>query len=197
VTVTYEGTQVATAVPGNNGAFSVTFVVPPSAGGNHTVAVTDGLSTASPIFTVEMVAPPAPDLLMPENNTKSEAAARFKWEEVEDDSGVTYILQVATKDSFSDSHIVLEKTGLDDAEYDIAEGEELEASSKEAPHYWRVKAVDGAGNESDWSETGTFYVGSSFTLPATAQKVLIGLAIAGAGFFGFWIGRRTAYAKRA
>ena len=57
-------------------------------------------------------------------------------------------------------------------------------------------AVDGAGNESEWSVVGSFYVGSGFTLPVTALRVLIGLAIAGAGFFGFWLGRRTAYAKR-
>ena len=60
-----------------------------------------------------------------------------------------------------------------------------------------MKAVDGAANEGEWSEAGSFYVGSRFTLPETAKKVLIGLGIAGACFLGFWLGRRTAYAKRA
>ena len=197
VIITYDGEQVATAVPGGNGAFSVSFVVPPSTGGPHTVTISDGTNTATPIFTVEQEAPPAPVLLSPDDGDRAEAAAEFDWEDVEDDSGVSYTLQVATKDSFAASYIVLEKAGLTGSEYELTEEEELEPSSKEAPHYWRVKAVDGAANEGEWSEVGSFYVGSRFTLPETAKKVLIGLGIAGACFLGFWLGRRTAYAKRA
>jgi hypothetical protein len=197
VTVTYDGEEVATAVPGSNGAFSVSFVVPSSTGGNHTVTVSDGTNSAAPIFTVEQEAPPAPVLRSPDDGDKAEAAAEFDWEDVEDDSGISYTLQVATKDSFAASYIVLEKVGLTESEYEVSEEEELEPSSKESPHYWRVKAVDGAANESEWSEVGSFYVGSRFTLPETAKKVLIGLGIAGACFLGFWLGRRTAYAKRA
>jgi hypothetical protein len=197
VTITFDGEQVATAVPGGNGTFSVSFVVPPSVGGNHTVTISDGTNTATPIFTVEQQAPPAPVLLSPVDGDRAEAAAEFDWEDVTDDSGVSYTLQVATKDSFAASYIVLEKTGLTDSDYELTKSEELEPSSKESPHYWRVKAVDGAANESQWSEVGSFYVGSRFTLPETAKKVLIGLGIAGACFLGFWLGRRTAYAKRA
>ncbi|MEJ2047082.1 MAG: hypothetical protein P8X92_03165 [Dehalococcoidia bacterium] len=92
---------------------------------------------------------------------------------------------------------MLEKAGLTDSDYTLTEAEKLEPSSKEAPHYWRVKAVDEAANESEWSDVGSFYVGSRFTLSETVKKVLIGLGIAGAGFLGFWLGRRTAYARRA
>ena len=197
VIITYDGEQVATAVPGGNGAFSVSFVVPPGTGGQHTVTISDGTNTATPIFTVEQEAPPPPVLRSPDDGDRAEAAAEFDWEDVEDDSGVSYTLQVATKDSFAASYIVLEKAGLTGSEYELTEEEELEPSSKEAPHYWRVKAVDGAANEGEWSEAGSFYVGSRFTLPETAKKVLIGLGIAGACFLGFWLGRRTAYAKRA
>jgi hypothetical protein len=138
-----------------------------------------------------------PQLLLPEEDSKSPAAVEFDWEDVEDDSGVSYVLQVATKGNFAASALVLEKVDLEDSEYDITEeAEELGPNSKESPYYWRVKAVDGAANESDWSEVGSFYVGSSFTIPETARKVLIGVAIFGAGFFGFWLGRRTAYARR-
>lgn len=197
VIITYDEEQVATAVPGSDGAFSVSFVVPPSTGGPHTVTISDGTNTATPIFTLEQEVPPAPVLRSPDDGDKTEAAAEFDWEDVEDDSGVTYTLQVATKDSFAVSYIVLEKVGLTESEYEVTEEEELEPSSKESPHYWRVKAVDRADNEGEWSEVGSFYVGSRFTLPETAKKVLIGLGIAGACFLGFWLGRRTAYAKRA
>ena len=196
VTITYDDLDVATAISGDNGAFSAAFNVPASVGGNHTITITDGTNTATCIFTMESEAPPTPALLLPEDNTKAEAEAHFDWEDITDPSGVTYTLQVATKDNFAASYIVLEKTGLTDSECTVIEGEELEPSSKESPHYWRVKAVDGASNESEWSAVRSFYVGSSFTLPNTVRNVLIGLGVAGAGFFGFWLGRRTAYSRR-
>jgi hypothetical protein len=145
---------------------------------------------------METEPPPAPVLVGPENDTRADAVSSFDWEDVSDESGVTYILQVATKDSFAVSHIVLERVGLADSEYTIAEEEKLEPSSKESPHYWRVKAVDEAANEGEWSDIGSFHVGSRFVLSETVKRVLIGLGIAGACFFGFWLGRRTAYARR-
>jgi hypothetical protein len=196
VTITYDGEEVATAIAGSSSTFSVNFIVPSSSGGNHNVTITDGTNTATCIFTMETDSPPAPVLIFPEDNTRAEARVSFDWEDVNDESGVTYTLQVATKDSFAVSNIVLDKAGLTDSEYDVAEEEKLAPSSKEAPHFWRVKAVDNAANESEWSDVGSFYVGSRFTLSETVKKVLIGLGIAGAGFFGFWLGRRTAYARR-
>ncbi len=197
VTITYDDEEVATAIAGGNSTFAVSFIVPPSSGGNHNVTITDGTNTATGIFTMETDSPLAPVLTFPEDNTRVDARASFDWEDVNDESGVTYTLQVATKDSFAASYIMLEKMGLTDSEYDLAEEEELAPSSKEAPHYWRVKAIDNAANESEWSDVGSFYVGSRFTLSETVKRVLIGLGIAGAGFFGFWLGRRTAYARRA
>jgi hypothetical protein len=197
VTVTYDEQEVVTALPGDNGSFSAAFKVPASSAGNHTVTITDGTNTVTAIFTMESEAPPVPVLISPEEDERAEAAPEFEWEDVSDDSGVSYTLQVATKDTFAASYIVLEQTDLANPEYEVTEDEELEPSSKESPHYWRVKAVDGAGNEGEWSEVGSFYVGSSFTLPETAKKVLIVVGIVGAVFFGFWLGRKTAYAKRA
>ena len=196
VAITYDDLEVVTAVAGNNGAFSSAFNVPPSIGGNHTITVTDGTNTATCIFTMEAETPPTPALLLPEDSTKAGAKVSFDWGDVTDPSGVTYTLQVATKDNFAVSSVVLEKAGLTDSEYAVADEEELEPSTKEAPHYWRVKAVDSASNESEWSSVRSFYVGSSFTLPNTVRNILIGVAIGAAVFFGFWLGRRTAYSRR-
>ena len=91
VTITYDNEEMATTVPGDNGDFSVTFVVPPSAGGNHTVTISDGINTATDIFAMESVAPEIPQLLLPEEDSKSSAAVKFDWEDVDDDSGVTYV----------------------------------------------------------------------------------------------------------
>jgi len=145
---------------------------------------------------MESKAPPAPALLSPEDGAKAEAKAHFDWEGVDDPSGITYTLQVATKDSFTASFLVLEREGLTDSKYAITPEEELEPASREAPYYWRVKAIDGASNESEWSAVSSFYVTSPFTLSPTVRNVLIGVGVTGAVFFGFWLGRRTAYSRR-
>ena len=196
ITITYDNLEVATAVSDDSGAFSTAFNAPPSSGGNHTITVTDGSNTAECIFTMESEAPPVPVLVLPEDGSKTEAMAYFDWEDTADPSGVFYSLQVATSEGFTPSSIVLEKEGLTDSEYTTSEEEELSPSTREAPHYWRVKATDGAANSSEWSEAGSFYVSSSFVIPGMVKNALIGIAIGAAGFFGFWLGRKTAYKRR-
>jgi len=196
ITITYDNIEVATTVSDNSGAFSAAFNAPPSSGGNHTITVTDGSNTADCIFTMESAAPPVPVLVLPEDGSKAEAMAYLDWEDAADPSGVSYTLQVATSAGFTPSSIVLEKNGLTDSEYTVSEAEELSPSTREAPHYWRVKATDGAANSSEWSEAGSFYVSSSFVIPGNVRNVLIGIAFGAAVFFGFWLGRRTAYKRR-
>lgn len=53
VTVTYDDTIVATVAADSYGAFSVAFVAPPSATGNHTITITDGRNTVQRTFTIE------------------------------------------------------------------------------------------------------------------------------------------------
>jgi hypothetical protein len=191
VTITYDALGVATATAGNNGAFSIIFNVPASIGGNHTITITDGTTTITQIFTVESTAPPVPVLLLPEDASKARAEVYFDWEKVDDPSGVTYTLQVASDADFST--IVLQKEGLTGSDYFIIEEEALQPTLKEAPYYWRVKAVDGASNEGTWSTPRSLYVGSSFTLPSGVLYALIGIGVVLLGFLAFWVGRRTAY----
>ena len=75
---------------------------------------------------------------------------------MEDPSGVTYTLQIATDDSFNT--LLLEKQGLTQSHYTLAGEESLQQTDSNAPYYWRVKAVDGAENESAWSNPQTLYV---------------------------------------
>lgn len=194
VTIKYDDAQVATAVAGVNGACSITFDVPASIGGNHIVTASDGTNIVKCIFTMESEAPLVPRLKLPEEGTRAEAETRFDWEGVTDDSlPVTYTLQVATDGGFASDSIVLEKAGLTNSDYAITKGEEkLKPRTKEAPYYWRVKAIDGASNESGWSALGSFYVGSRFVMPRGAIYALIAI---GVGFLAFWLGRRTAYRR--
>jgi len=191
VTVTYDTLEVATAVAGDNGAFSVIFNVPSSVAGNHTITISDGISMVKQVFTVESQAPPAPVLLLPTDASEAETEIYFDWGDVDDPSGVTYTLQVAADVDFS--VIVLQKEGLTYSEYLVPKEEELQSTMKEAPYYWRVKAVDGAFNESQWPTPMSLYVGSSFTLPSWVRYVLIVVGVLLLGFLAFWVGRRTAY----
>ena len=128
---------------------------------------------------------------MPENNVEAEADTYFDWEDVTDTSGVTYTVQIATDADFAS--IVLEKEGLAYSDYTITRGKGLEPARKEAPYYWRVKAIDGASNESEWSTPRSFYITRSFAIPGWITYTLIGLGVVLLGFLCFWIGRRSAY----
>jgi len=193
ITVNYDDIQIVMADTDGNGAFSITFVIPASIGGDHIITVSDGTSVVKRIFTMESAAPPVPVLLLPEDGAKSEAEAYFDWEDVEDPSGVTYTLQLATDADFSS--LILERGGLASSDYLLAMAEKLSPTQKDAPYYWRVKAVDGASNECEWSDPGSFYISSGFAISGMTKNVLIGLGVAGGVLLGFWLGRRTAYSR--
>jgi hypothetical protein len=137
-----------------------------------------------------VAAPPAPALLLPEMDSKADAEVYFDWEDVTDLSPpITYHLQVAVDQNFAS--MVLEKTGLTKSEYTVSQEEKLAAVKKEVPYHWRVRAIDSADNEGEWSVPGSFYVG--FVFPSWAIYALIGFAALAIGFLAFLLGRRTAY----
>jgi len=173
VTIRYDEMTIATINADGNGAFRVTFKVPVSKFGNHTITVSDGVSTKQLVFAVEWEAPPAPVPLLPASAGEAKAVAYFDWGDVDDPSlPVTYSFQVASDKNFAS--MVLEGKGLTDSEYTLTREEKLAAVKKEVPYYWRVKAIDGAANESEWSAPQSFYVVAPPTpmllLPANAGK---------------------------
>jgi len=195
VTITYsnndETIPVATVSADDDGRFSVDFTVPPSIAGSYTITVTDDTSTATSTFTMESQAPPTPVPLQPEVTGTAAAEAYFDWEDVTDPSGVSYTLQVASDADFTT--IVLEREGLSGSEYTVAEEEKLEPTEKEAPYYWRVKAVDSAFNESEWTYPISFHVGVGWTsMPDWAWYIFSALGVLLLGILGFWVRRRRA-----
>ena len=193
MTIAYDGTPVteATATVNTDGTFSTTFNAPASIHGGHTITATDGTTTMASTFTMESTAPPIPAPLLPEMDVKAKSQAYFDWEDVDDPSGVTYTLQIATDEDFASDAMVLEQEGLSDSEYTLTKEERLESTKKGEPYYWRVKAIDGASNESDWSGAGSFYVG--FSWPGWMVHLWWGLGVLGAIFLGLWLGKRRAY----
>jgi len=194
VSVTYDGEEVASDVVDSNGTFSVSFEIPVSKHGTHRIIASDGTNTKEFTFTVESDPPPVPPPLLPEMGVKAEPQTHFDWDDVEDPSGVTYTLQIATDEDFPEDSIILEKKGLAESEYTLTEEEKLESVKKEEPYYWRVRAVDGASNQGDWSTPGWFYVGFQWPeLKGWLLYVLIGIGAVVFLLLGFWLGRRTAY----
>jgi hypothetical protein len=184
VTVKYDKSTVVSTETDETGRFEAIFCVPKSKHGVHTVTVTDSTTTAEMEFTMEDTAPDAPRLLLPESGTKVSETPAFGWEHVEDPSGVTYVLQVASDENFS--NLVIDKGNLIDPEYAVTSGENLIPVKKENPYFWRVRAIDGADNKSQWSAKGSFYMGITIaTPPGWVQWGLTGLGIT---LFGFLFG---------
>jgi len=141
-----------------------------------------------------VLAPSAPSLILPGNGSEAEAQVFFDWADVKSlNPPVMYHLQVAQTEDFTG--LVMEKRGLAASEYTLIKGEKLAAVKKDAPYYWRVRAVDGAGNEGQWSAPSFFTVGFYLALPSWVIYTLIAIAVIIIGFLAFWLGRRTAYGE--
>jgi len=190
ITITYDKSTVATVPVGSEGNFSTTFTIPPSVAGSHTVTATDGANTLTSTVIMESGAPPIPVPLLPEVTTIVEAEIYFDWEDVSDPSGITYTLQIGTNSDFTT--IVLEQTGLTQSEHTIEIEEKLEPTGTDGPYYWRIKAIDGAFNESKWTIPMLFHVGRSpqEVTPSWTLYIWIGLGVLLLGILGFWAFKR-------
>jgi hypothetical protein len=192
VTITLAGAQTTASTDGS-GRFSANVTVPGGQSGPQVVTASDGVNTMSSTFTVESTPPQVPALLSPAEGEKAESLAYFDWSDVTDPSGVTYTLQIAADGNFT--VMVLEKTKLAESQYALAEVEKLKSTKQESPYYWRVKAVDGAGNASDWAAQRSFSVGSDFFrgFEGWIRYVVIGVFVALVAVIVFLLRTRTAH----
>ncbi|MBN2462493.1 MAG: IPT/TIG domain-containing protein [Dehalococcoidia bacterium] len=151
LTIKYDNVAVAANVVSDaKGNFQASFKAPKSPGGKHNIIATDaGGASASGVFIMETTAPSLPQIISPKDGSRvgffDSAAPTFKWADASDPSGVYYSLQVSAESEFATT--VLSKEDLVEAKYAVTEDEAL-ARGK---YYWRIKAVDGAGNDSGWT----------------------------------------------
>jgi len=196
VTIKYDGEEVNKVSADANGIFVAAFQVPASKSGARAIVVTDGTNTHELTFTVESTPPGVPAPLLPQMGVKVKSPVSFDWEDVKDASlPVVYTLQVATDKEFTDASLVVDKGRLDSSEYAFTESEELRLVDGKTSYYWRVKATDGASNESAWTGAGVFYFTppSLGGLPRWALYALIGFGAVVFFIAGYLLGRRTAY----
>jgi hypothetical protein len=172
ISVTFGGEPIAAGVQTDpNGSFSISFSTPKGRHGPIDIVVSDSTGqTASGIFKVETIPPPIPQLLSPANNSRvgfiGSSRIDFDWTDVSDPSGVYYTLEISTQPNFPSSLIRI--TDLTSSQYSLSESEAL----PHGEYYWRVRAIDGANNASQW--TGTYLVKVSFM---TVELFIIIIAI--------------------
>jgi len=155
------------------------------------VTVSDGSSVVRLNFSVSSVTPPSPSPVQPVSDTMADFGATFEWAPIAAENlPVTYTLQISAQADFSS--LVFEKAGLTNAEFTLTGTEMLSPVYSDHPYYWRVKVVDSASNESEWSAAQWFYTANNLTFPMWATWVLIVLGVAAVLSAGFIVGRRTA-----
>jgi len=195
VTIQYDDEDIATGTATPEGIIVAVFQVPESEAGDHTITASDGTNTLELTFTIESDPPEIPVPLKPEMGVQAETPILFSWQEVTDASApVTYTLQVATDEDFTESNILLEKEQLTKTEYTLTDDESKKlVEGEQTNYYWRVKAIDAAANESDWTGAGEFSVNKPFSLPSWAVYTLLGLGGLLLFGIGYLLGRRTAF----
>jgi hypothetical protein len=193
LTITYSSEPVEfTTTSLSDGSFYYEFKVPASPAGEHAITVSDGTSTKGVSFFMEATPPEAPEPLLPEVDAKADSKAEFDWTDVSDASSpVTYEIQVSNNSQFTAESMFLYKIALTTSTYTLSEDEELSAVGEDTPYYWRVRAVDAASNQSDWSSATPFTVGNSFHMPSWLTYTLIAIGAVFVFFLGIWLGRRS------
>jgi hypothetical protein len=194
VTITYDGVTKGSSTTSSKGTLSgISFEATHTQTTHtveHTVVATYDATTLSTTFIMESVAPAKPTLSSPVNDSRlgffGKQTATFTWSEVTDDSGVSYNLQIGTSADFA--QVLISKTGLTEVTYILTGAEALDYGT----YYWRVKAIDGAQNDSGWT---TAYSFKSGFLPLWAFIVIVALIVVliGVLVFVFGIRGRTSY----
>jgi len=118
---------------------------------------------------VDRTVPSAPQLVSPTNGVRIDTATpTFDWADVSDFAGVTYEFVVDDDSDFSSP--VLSKVGLTTSTYQLTIQENL-ADKK---YYWRVRAVDKAGNIGVWADAWSVVIRGTPPPAVSIGAILVG-----------------------
>jgi hypothetical protein len=149
IAIKYDDIAVSDSPTTNDiGNFTDKFIVPESSTDTHIITATDKAGNVATFgLPLEGTAPSVPNPISPAQERFGWFGSQpviFTWSEVSDPSGVTYSLEVNRGNiSFFPLQPGMRKTGLSKPNCVMR----LEPGT----YYWRVKAIDGAGNESEWA----------------------------------------------
>jgi hypothetical protein len=149
VSVRFDDIPISDSSPKTDeiGNFTHIFNVPKSSKASHEVIATDKFNnTATYGLALESDAPLAPTAISPREQRFGWFGSQlvtFTWTKVDDPSSVTYTLEISENLNFFPLKPGMRKIGLTETTC----GVKVEPGT----YYWRVKAVDGAGNEGEWA----------------------------------------------
>jgi hypothetical protein len=189
--ILYDDTEIKTGrVTANEaGNFQKSITIPQSSAGSHTIRVIDSMNnSAEASFTMENVPPAIPKLISPDDGAKEgffgNITPKFEWSKVTD-SGVTYVIQIDDNEDFTNPEI--EEASMTNPEYSLKSSKPLAKGT----YYWRIKAVDGAGNSSAWSQPYQLISGMiSAGLFIGIMAAVVVLIVAGIIFLLRWMKSR-------
>ena len=170
--VSFENNPIASGSVNESGSFQVIFKAPGGKSGSLTITATDTKgTTASTSFAMETTPPEVPKIAAPRDGATvgfmGDTKVSFKWSDVTDPSGVSYDIEVSDQSNFVKS--IFSHAKLADAKYTMTEAEAL----PNGEYFWHVRAVDGAGNASEWTPAATVKIG----FITTNTLVFIGIGI--------------------
>jgi hypothetical protein len=135
---------------------------PPSAPANQNTNI-----AVSPPVTGKVAPPQKPSLIAPKNDSFGWFGAQsvsFRWQSQSASGSTSYKLEIAENRSFTPAKAV--KSGITGTSYII--------NLQPGTYYWRIKAVDASGSESEWNTSAdAFSVGSFPGLPL----IIVGLIL--------------------
>jgi hypothetical protein len=182
VTLKYDSTALDTEYSTDDtGNFQASLVAPKIPGGKHNVTATDaGGASATAVFSMETTPPSVPQIVSPKNGSRvgwfDRITPTFEWVAVSDPSGVSYGLQISSQSDFTTT--LLTKENLTETEYTLTDEEALTRGE----YYWRLKAIDGASNDSGWTDSTKFKAGI-MPLWAFIVIVVVVLLLLARGYF--------------
>ncbi len=191
VTISFDNKKIGTTTSTSEGSFIFTFNVPSCLHGERTITVSDGSVTRQAKFMVDSTPPPVPRLLSPSGGSRLTSVTTFEWEEVTDASGVKYVLEIATDTEFS--NVIISAKNLASPRFTLSQEQQKLLKPAKTPYVWRVRAIDGAFNSSDWAETRSFFVGATVStvvknMPPWVTYSLLGLLFALIATFFYYLG---------
>lgn len=205
LTIVYED-QTVNTVTTSEGNFPSSGTVTFEAKGMHgaqEVVVEDDLGRvlASEAFFMEENPPAAPEPLSPANGTGvgfvGKVTPTFEWSKVTDASGIdSYELQISTNSTITAPVVSLSipgenVTALDDT---ISYALPKEYALSGGTYYWRLRAVDAAANEGQWTIVQSFRAGGRLPLwGLIAIIALVGVLVAFLVYFYVIRPRRSYY----
>lgn len=149
VSIDYDGTKITSSPTTDEvGSFSYAFKVPPGTTTEHSVIATDKAGNKAVLGAMHLntTAPSSPTPMAPLGQRfgwLGPQLVTFNWSDVSDPNGISYTIEIGDNLNFFPLEPGMRKTGLTSTSCIL--------KLKPGTYYWRVKAVNGAGSESQWT----------------------------------------------